>query len=228
MVKIMNEQEKGYVYLIRAVGTNNYKIGVTRNDPQHRLAGLKTGSPHELCVIQSAYVENYKSKESWLHKEFHCYQMNGEWFSFDGDSLVQVKMAFIEIEHGLQSRNRAEIYSLKRDISQLKHEVAWRSKSIDELVNRCDTLTSIVRHHGLINGPVYFNDNLFKESISEFAYKSVKPIYRHSHTWSVPRRRWPSWIRKIYYRATGKGWKIPLIDKESDYIIPTTELQVYD
>ena len=42
--------EKGFVYVIRAVGTRRIKIGFT-TQPKERLASLQTGSPFPLEMI---------------------------------------------------------------------------------------------------------------------------------------------------------------------------------
>ena len=74
---------KGYVYVIRAKGTNKYKIGRTVKDVQDRLSSLRTGSPHELVLIECKEFPECEAVERALHDTFAKCRGKGEWFEFD-------------------------------------------------------------------------------------------------------------------------------------------------
>jgi len=76
----------GFVYIAHTVGTNNYKIGSTR-DIRKRLSSLKTGNPH-IAVIATKQSINRKSDERMLHKIFADSRIAGEWFALTGVQLV--------------------------------------------------------------------------------------------------------------------------------------------
>ena len=69
------------IYIIKAEGTNNYKIGYTK-DVGKRLKGLQTGCPNNLKIIDT-FQGNCK-REREIQEQFKQYKIreNGEWFEF--------------------------------------------------------------------------------------------------------------------------------------------------
>lgn len=72
----------GYVYLIRAVGTNRYKIGRSIN-LQTRLQQLQRQSPYPLEIVKAFKTSNPSWDEASLHETYKDYKVYGEWFEFD-------------------------------------------------------------------------------------------------------------------------------------------------
>ena len=83
---------KGLVYLLVAVddeGCEKYKIGITKNNIERRVAQLQTGSAAKINVINTYESTNYKLVEQWLHgKYFMSKTTSGnEWFNLTTDQL---------------------------------------------------------------------------------------------------------------------------------------------
>jgi len=83
----------GYVYLICEVdsyGGEKYKIGETKNDPEKRLKGLKTGNSNEVFVLKKYESENYKRIERWLHKKYSSQKTlsKNEFFYLSPDQVI--------------------------------------------------------------------------------------------------------------------------------------------
>lgn len=75
--------KKGYVYLINAVGTDKYKIGVTcKNNVNERLKELQTGNGEELELINYFYTKYPYKIEKNLHLLYSNKRKKGEWFEF--------------------------------------------------------------------------------------------------------------------------------------------------
>ncbi len=74
-----NESTGGYIYLIREVGTSNYKIGYTNVDVQKRRSSLQTGNSTELEVFGHFPCAS-ASTERVLHNLFSDCRLQGEWF----------------------------------------------------------------------------------------------------------------------------------------------------
>lgn len=72
-------QTCGYIYLVRAVGTNRYKIGRTKN-PERRLERLKQQSPFSLKLVEIFHTEDCVTEEKRLHRIAAKYRSHGEWF----------------------------------------------------------------------------------------------------------------------------------------------------
>lgn len=76
--------KKGYVYLINAVGTNKYKIGVTcKNDVNERVKELQTGNGEELELVNYFFTDYPYRVEKNLHLLYHVERKKGEWFEFN-------------------------------------------------------------------------------------------------------------------------------------------------
>jgi hypothetical protein len=73
----------GYLYVILCKDGRDdplYKIGITANDVESRLAQLQTGSPYELEVSDCYGFENIEVVERAIHHAFRGQRERGEWF----------------------------------------------------------------------------------------------------------------------------------------------------
>jgi hypothetical protein len=76
------EEKETYVYIIKASGLNQVKIGYSEN-PEKRLLQLQTGSSQSLELLLK--IPATADDEKMLHRKFASYRTTGEWFNFDGD-----------------------------------------------------------------------------------------------------------------------------------------------
>jgi hypothetical protein len=94
--------EKGFVYIIHAVGTNRVKIGYSL-EPERRLADLQTSSPFPLVLIGSR--DGTPDLEQILHQHLSEYRCVGEWFEIDPqdalDTLINFDAEDIEINESV-------------------------------------------------------------------------------------------------------------------------------
>jgi len=77
----------GYVYLINASGTKNYKIGSTSRTVNERICELQTGNSEELLFVNSYLTENYRKLEIWLHRKYRTKRKEGEWFELEDEEV---------------------------------------------------------------------------------------------------------------------------------------------
>lgn len=73
---------KAYVYLICNPATDQYKIGVTKNDIDKRLKQLQVGNGCCLHLVGSHESEHPYYIEKMLHRELMQFRTSGEWFDF--------------------------------------------------------------------------------------------------------------------------------------------------
>lgn len=77
----------GYIYLINESGTDNYKIGLTKNPTKKRKTQLQTGNSSELDVVKS-FETNHPIR---LERMLHMYHANkrgiGEWFVLEPEDV---------------------------------------------------------------------------------------------------------------------------------------------
>lgn len=76
------------LYLIRKIGTNQFKIGISKN-PQRRLKQLQTGSGDRLLLHRTWQLKDDRSTEKKLHRMFWQSKSrhNGEWFELSNAHL---------------------------------------------------------------------------------------------------------------------------------------------
>lgn len=81
------------IYLISAHHTDGpyYKIGWTKRDPNKRLKELKTGNSQELSLIDVFESKWGPRIESNLHRHYHNFRCEGEWFKLETDQVSQFK-----------------------------------------------------------------------------------------------------------------------------------------
>lgn len=66
------------IYLLRASGTDMYKIGFTEKSPESRVQALQTGCPFPISI--EAYSDGTRDDEARLHGHFATQRVAGEWF----------------------------------------------------------------------------------------------------------------------------------------------------
>lgn len=92
-VKISTTIAFGEIYVIWAVGTTLYKIGVSTNFCR-RFKDLSSVSPLPLEAIRYARCDNPHLLESHLHAMMAHKLFKNEWFSLDADDLSTVFSLF--------------------------------------------------------------------------------------------------------------------------------------
>jgi hypothetical protein len=77
----------GYIYLINESGTDNYKIGLTKNQTKKRKSQLQTGNSIELNVIKSFETKHPARLEKMLHMHHANKRGHGEWFVLEPEDV---------------------------------------------------------------------------------------------------------------------------------------------
>ncbi len=72
----------GYIYLVRAGDTNNYKIGISTSIKK-RLVSIQNGNHLKVELIKWCKVSQFREKEKELHDKFKEYNTINEWFLFN-------------------------------------------------------------------------------------------------------------------------------------------------
>jgi hypothetical protein len=91
MAKVLTRQERveSYIYAIKAVGTNRYKIGTT-TDLKGRLATVQTGCPYPAQIV--ATWDGDRRLETAIHRELAEYRRVGEWFEIEEEWVIGWKV----------------------------------------------------------------------------------------------------------------------------------------
>lgn len=76
-----------YIYLIRNIDDNTYKIGVTKNDPKKRLKQLQTGNSSQLSLINFFQTQYPYRLETMLHNYFKLNNCIGEWYILNNEQV---------------------------------------------------------------------------------------------------------------------------------------------
>lgn len=93
MLDKLKEQQYGFVYLINAESTQEYKLGMSKADPLKRVKQLQTAHKNKLLLVYVIKSKHYNLIEKTIHKLYSRYN-NGlnEWFEFP-DKIVKEVIA---------------------------------------------------------------------------------------------------------------------------------------
>lgn len=87
--------KQAHLYILNAIGSDHYKIGVTTKTPEHRISQMQTGNPLHIESVGSAIFpesEAYRL-EAACHAAFREYRLNGEWFDLNPVTATSLLMA---------------------------------------------------------------------------------------------------------------------------------------
>lgn len=90
-----NVSGKEGVYILRVSGTDQYKIGITK-DVEKRLKNLQTGNPHPIELYAFYPTKYYKNLEKKVHKICKDRSIGGEWFSLSIEETESVHTFMIK------------------------------------------------------------------------------------------------------------------------------------
>jgi len=92
-----NRDRAGYIYLIKALGSNptRFKIGRT-NNIERRLKEIATCNPYPITLIDSFKVEDSVLSEKSLHQKMDKYRVWGEWFLLPHKYQINLDWFLIE------------------------------------------------------------------------------------------------------------------------------------
>lgn len=93
----------GYVYLIRNLENNTYKIGVTKNDPQKRVKQLQTGCSSNLDLLYSFETTYPYRLEKMLHTKFMLHKVEGEWYALNQEDVTNFTNICYNLQNTLNS-----------------------------------------------------------------------------------------------------------------------------
>jgi hypothetical protein len=95
------------VYILRAEGEDIVKIGFT-SSPQiwKRLKAIQSNSPIKLGILLY-FLEEGRSLETSLHREFRQYRLHGEWFRYEGE-LVDFVQEHRKFQHETRMKRLKE------------------------------------------------------------------------------------------------------------------------
>lgn len=82
----------GYVYLFLEVdkdGSETFKIGITKNDPNIRIKQLQTGNPRTISLLNHYKSDNYLKVERWLHRKYTTKtEAKNEWRTLTNEEVM--------------------------------------------------------------------------------------------------------------------------------------------
>ncbi len=77
---------KKNIYLARQDGTNLYKIGITKKNPEERISELQVGNANHITLVESFCTKHDFKMETALHAEFQSNKVKeggDEWFELE-------------------------------------------------------------------------------------------------------------------------------------------------
>jgi hypothetical protein len=90
----VNKTTAGYVYILRQVGGEHYKIGRTAN-PANRLKTFSVKLPFSVKFDVLIETPNMYQLEADLHVRFATKRVDGEWFELSAEDIGYIKEHFV-------------------------------------------------------------------------------------------------------------------------------------
>ena len=81
-------KKPGYIYLMHGLGTEWYKIGLSKN-PSVRAQSLGTKSPFQIEILKTYKTKNMKPEEEYWHERFSSKRTEGEWFTLNDADILE-------------------------------------------------------------------------------------------------------------------------------------------
>lgn len=88
--KYKYQNHSGFVYLIRKIGTDIYKIGKTKN-VDRRMGDFGVQLPFQTEEIFRFFSVNHDKTEKLIHQHFKEKCVNGEWFQLNVQDIEDIK-----------------------------------------------------------------------------------------------------------------------------------------
>lgn len=85
-----------HVYVINAVGTDLYKIGLTRRPLTERIAQLQTACPYDLELAFAIKAKRADSLEREIQRFCAPWHRRGEWYELPHDFLGEILQSFTD------------------------------------------------------------------------------------------------------------------------------------
>jgi len=127
----------GNVYVIHAVGTDRYKIGMTLRDVDYRVREISTSCPFELSIVTSVEFEDCALVEKFLHEEFAHQRVTGEWFQMTDVSPLLNAIFSIQKGSLTVSYNQAKVA-----LSELSAKLSRVRSLMNEIEEQIDLIQS--------------------------------------------------------------------------------------
>jgi hypothetical protein len=86
----VQNEERGYVYLIKHGSRREYRIGST-NDPRKREGELRVQLPERAVTVHVITTDDRFGIETYWQKRFEAKKKNGDWFELDATDVAAFK-----------------------------------------------------------------------------------------------------------------------------------------
>jgi hypothetical protein len=90
-VSLVNKKKypNGYIYFIRCVDTNFYKLGVSKN-PKRRICDIDSYLPFDLEILSLHYFENIYDIEKELSEKIKQFNIRREWYFLEINKAKEI------------------------------------------------------------------------------------------------------------------------------------------
>ncbi len=129
------------IYVLKAIGTQKWKVGYSLSDDMRRIRKLQTASPHKLEVYRT--FDGDRCTEKRIHHQLSSFRLEGgrEWFEVSQEQLDHV-LAGGQLKQRPKQNRRAPLLIIeeqRRKIEELRRTNAALSEAHpEELLARQD------------------------------------------------------------------------------------------
>ena len=101
-----DKNPNGYIYFIRCVNTNFYKLGVSKN-PKRRICDIDSYLPFDLEILSLHFFKNVYEIEEKISKLIDVYKIRREWYNLDIEKAKEIMIMLynLNIEKDASDKN---------------------------------------------------------------------------------------------------------------------------
>lgn len=154
----VNNRREGFIYIIRAVGTNRIKIGYSRNPEKRFLEIQSPQMPFDLELIHKEWFIDAYALEQHLHKIFKTFRKKGEWFEIPIKVNKSTNIHYLFVDIADKYKYRASLLNpkpIESSLIQIGRDSFYQNIVKPE-IRKC--LESIVNESGANKVEALFDD----------------------------------------------------------------------
>lgn len=110
----MSNNDNNYVYLVNAVTTNKFKIGVTANI-RKRISGMQTSCPYRIRIVHACYTPYAYEIEKKLHERYSQQRVILELFELSETEIKEI-IELLNLCHDTSEFNEVVTEQLSQDL----------------------------------------------------------------------------------------------------------------
>jgi hypothetical protein len=142
----------GQVYVVHAIGTSLYKVGVCESLLENRLKHFTVHCPYPVELVRAIKCQSCRRLEEQVHERLRANRTSGEWFAIDDGDLLDVVSDIEKIALELNENEAHRMEKIRVRDPRIGHRQYNKRRSVFVSANTARLLESHCRKIGVRPG----------------------------------------------------------------------------